>query len=193
MSQKKIILASGSKIRAKLLEKCGIRFIQIPLNCDEDSIQTTNPKSFAYEACKLKYQNAIKLTKDSKSVFSHTPFLVADSVVSIQDQLQRKPKTKEEALKMLESQSGSEIKIITALILKSRKLELIDISQTIFQLAKFDPQDLQSYLHSDLWKDKAGAVMIEGFHHPYIKKQKGLLSCALGLSLEKFLPFFGII
>jgi len=36
---------------------------------------------------------------------------------------------------------------------------------------------------------KAGACMVEGFCKKYIVKSEGLESCAMGLSVEKILPF----
>jgi septum formation protein len=40
-----------------------------------------------------------------------------------------------------------------------------------------------------LWKDKAGACMVEGFCKKYIKSQIGLTSTAMGLSIEKLIPY----
>lgn len=182
-----IILASNSPTRKKLLEEYNISFKQVAFDFDEDSIKTTNPKSFAYQVCKYKLDIALKDLK------GNLPILVADSVVSVNSTLQRKAKNKEEARAMLLNQSNQEIAIITAQILKSQELEICDISQTLLKLNAFDHGHLQEYLDSNLWQGKAGSVMVEGFHSKYIIKQEGLFSTALGLSIEKFLPFFEII
>ena len=50
-----IRLGSNSPTRALILKDFGINFIQNGGNFDEDSIKTTNPKSFCYEATKGKF------------------------------------------------------------------------------------------------------------------------------------------
>ncbi|WP_297601663.1 Maf family protein [uncultured Helicobacter sp.] len=44
-------------------------------------------------------------------------------------------------------------------------------------------------MQSGLWANKAGAVMIEGFHQNYLKRQVGATSNAMGLHIESLLPF----
>ncbi len=197
INKKPIVLASNSISRAKILSDFGIEFKQVRLDCDEDKIQTKNPKSFAYSAVRLKYECANKLFSDENNPYYNCSFIVADSVVSLNvgdnEVLLRKPKDKFEAKDMLEAQSAAKLKIISAQILKNSKIELCDISAFSVEFAKFDKDHMQEYLDSNLWIGKAGGVMIEGFHNRYIIKQKGFLSTALGLSIEKFLPFFGII
>lgn len=182
-----IILASSSSARKKILQDFHIEFIQKVVDFDEDSLKEANPKSFAYKACIGKLEVA------KKTLGLDIPILVADSVVCVNNQLQRKPKNFSEAQCMLDAQSNNTIHIITAQILKSHHIELCDISQTSFILKEFNPKDLQNYINSNLWKDKAGGVMTEGFHSKYFVKQIGLSSTAMGLSIEKFLPFFEII
>ncbi|PAF42974.1 septum formation inhibitor Maf [Helicobacter sp. 11S03491-1] len=182
-----IILASNSPIRAKLLQKFGISFIQKPLDFDEDSLQTTIPQNFAYLATMGKYKKALQ------NFGYQTPILAADTVVSVAGILQRKAKNKIQAQSYLESQSNQTIEIITCMMYRTTKLEFIDISSTRYQLKNFDKKHLHNYLASKEWMGKAGCVMIEGFHKSYIKSQTGLESTALGLSIEKILPFLEII
>lgn len=182
-----IVLASSSISRKKILQEFGIDFLQKTINFDEEKIKTCCPKTFAFEACRGKSLKAFE------EIGLELPILVADSVVSVNNILQRKPKNIQEAREMLARQSGNEVKIITAQIFKSNKIELCDISCTSFHFKAFDSLDLEQYLESSLWKNTAGGIMIEGFHQKYIAHKKGLLSTARGLSIEKFLPFFEII
>lgn len=117
------------------------------------------------------------------------PLLVADSVVTCEGKLLRKAKDYEDAKSMLELQSGNFTSVISCMIFKSKKLELIDISITTYEFTKFDEKDMQNYLNSGECFGKAGAIMVEGFCKPYIKNVKGLESTAMGLSIEKLLPF----
>jgi len=113
----------------------------------------------------------------------------ADTVVSAHGEILRKAKDKENARRILEAQSGSRVSILTCMIYKSKTLELIDLSTTDYLFSPFDKEALDRYLQGDEWKGKAGACMVEGFCKAYIKEVIGLESTAMGLSVEKLLPF----
>lgn len=107
--------------------------------------------------------------------------------------LLRKAKTPTQARIMLELQSGNPISIITAFAYQSHKGFFCNIDCAEFLLDEFCQYDIECYVKSSLWQGSAGCVKVEGFHKGYILSQKGLESCALGLSFERILPFLGII
>ena len=176
-------LCSTSQTRAKLLEKFNIKFIQSSIDFDEDSIKSKDAKSFVYNVVKGKLNNA-------KELYGlDIPILVADTVIESSGKILRKAKDINDARDILLAQSGKEISIISATILKSTKLEFIDISSTIYSFYKFDLDDLERYLNSNLWQGKAGACMVEGFCKKYIKSVNGLETTAMGLQVEKIIPW----
>ena len=179
-----IRLGSNSPTRAIILKNFGINFIQNGGDFDEDSITTTNPKSFCYEATVGKFQELYK-----KYGVDEMPLLVADSVVMCEGKLLRKAKDLDDAIAMLELQSGNKTSVITCMIYKSKEKELVDISITTYEFSKFDKKHMQEYLDSGECFGKAGAIMVEGFCKPYIKNVVGYESCAMGLCVEKLIPF----
>ncbi len=179
-----IRLGSNSQTRADILNKFKIDFIQNGGSFDEDAITTINPKSFVYEATCGKYEELY-----SKYGVEDMPLLVADSVVTSQGQLLRKAKDKDDARRMLELQSGSETSVLSCMIYKSKDKELIDISITTYLFDKFKQQDMDAYILSGDCMGKAGAIMVEGFCKPYIRKVTGYESTAMGLCIEKLIPF----
>jgi septum formation protein len=179
-----IRLCSTSKTRAKLLENFNIDFIQSPIDFNEESIKTEDAKSFVYSVVKGKLNNAKELYK------LDIPLLVADTVIESDGKILRKAKNIEEAKKLLLLQSGKKISIISAAILKSEHLEFIDISSTSYFFREFNKDDLEKYLKSNEWKGKAGACMVEGFCKKYIQNVNGLETTAMGLQVEKILPWF---
>ncbi|MFK2822902.1 septum formation inhibitor Maf [Malaciobacter sp. WC5094] len=179
-----IRLGSNSPTRALILKNFGIDFIQNGGDFDEDSITTQNPKSFCYEATKGKFEELYK-----KYGVEDMPLLVADSVVTANGRLLRKAKDEDDAREMLELQSGNETSVITCMIYKSKEKELIDISVTTYKFDKFDEKHINEYINSGECFGKAGAIMVEGFCKPYIKKVKGYESCAMGLCVEKLLTY----
>lgn len=172
-------LASSSVTRAELLRTAGIPFLQESVDYDEDSIIASSPKNFVYQATFGKYR--VNLEKFGCSDY---PLLVADTVVTAHGKILRKAKDEMEARAILEMQSGSDVAIITCMIYKTPRLELLDISSTHYFFNPFDKDALESYIQSGEWKGKAGACMVEGFCKPYIREVRGFESTAMGLSVE---------
>ena len=179
-----IRLGSNSPTRALILKNFKIDFIQNGGTFDEDSILTTNPKSFCYEATKGKFDELYK-----KFGIDDMPLLVADSVVTCQGRLLRKAKDLNDAKNMLELQSGNKTSVITCMIYKSKTKEIIDISITTYEFLPFDKNHMSEYLTSGECFGKAGAIMVEGFCKPYIKSVTGYESTAMGLCVEKLRAF----
>jgi septum formation protein len=179
-----IRLGSNSPTRALILKNFGIDFIQNGGDFDEDSIKTTNPKSFCYEATLGKFKELYK-----KYGVEDMPLLVADSVVTCEGKLLRKAKDYDDAKAMLELQSGNKTSVITCMIYKSKEKEIIDLSITTYQFSEFNKEDMKNYLNSGECFGKAGAIMVEGFCKPYIKSVNGYESTAMGLCVEKLKIF----
>jgi septum formation protein len=172
-------LCSSSPTRAKLLREGGFEFIQESVEFDEDSIISTCPKNFVYLATLGKYEANFKAFG-----IDEYPLLVADTVVTSQNQILRKAKCKDDARDILMTQSGNITSIITCMIYHSKKQKIVDISQTDYIFSEFDETHLQNYLDGGEWRGKAGACMVEGFCKTYIKEVRGFESTAMGLNME---------
>lgn len=179
-----IRLGSNSKTRALILAHKGLEFIQQGGNFDEEQITTTNPTQFVNIATTGKFDELY-----SKYGCEDMPLLVADTVVTSDNQLLRKAKDHDDARRMLELQSNNEVTIITCMIFKSKDTYIKDISRTTYHFEKFDEKDLDNYVNSGECMGKAGAIMVEGFCKPYIKSVDGYESTAMGLCVEKLLPY----
>jgi septum formation protein len=177
-------LCSSSITRAQILSAAGIPFFQESVDFDEDSIIASTPKNFVYQATLGKYR--VNLEKFGCSDY---PLLVADTVVTAQGRILRNPKDQNDARAILATQSGSEVSIITCMIYKTPRLELLDISSTRYFFNPFDPEALEAYIQSNEWQGKAGACMVEGFCKSYIREVRGFESTAMGLSIEVLKPF----
>ncbi|WP_120820014.1 septum formation inhibitor Maf [Helicobacter pylori] len=176
-----LILGSQSSARSNLLKEHGISFKQKTLDFDEESLKVTDPREFVYLACKGKLEKAKTL------VANHCAIVVADSVVSVNGQMQRKAKNKQEALEFLKLQNGNEIEILTCSALISPKLEWLDLSVFKARLKAFDCSEIEKYLESGLWQESAGCVRLEDFHKPYIISSSKNLSVGLGLNVKGLL------
>jgi septum formation protein len=172
-------LASSSETRAMLLREAGIAFIQESVDFDEESIVASSPKNFVYQATVGKYEANFKAFG-----IDDCALLVADTVVTSQNQILRKAKCIDDARNILMMQSDSVTSIITCFIYHAKDRKIVDISQTDYIFDAFEPDDLEAYLESGEWRGKAGACMVEGFCKPYIKEVRGYESTAMGLSIE---------
>ena len=172
-------LASASETRAMLLKEAGIAFIQESVDFDEEGIVASSPKNFVYQATMGKYEANLKAFG-----FEEYALLVADTVVTSQNQILRKAKCVDDARNILMTQSGNITSIITCFIYHAKDKKIVDISQTDYLFDPFDQDDLENYLESGKWRGKAGACMVEGFCKPYIKEVRGYESTAMGLSVE---------
>ncbi len=178
-----LILASGSETRAEILRDFGIVFEQRGCDFDEEKIKERDPRRFVYKATMGKYDVC-----KTKLKTMH-PILVADTVVTAGGVMLRKAKDEADARRILELQSGNEVAILTCMVYESRKLRFVDLSATFYRFAPFEKEAVDRYLRSREWRGKAGACMVEGFCKPYIREVRGLESTAMGLSIEKLLPF----
>jgi len=174
-----IRLASGSQTRAMLLENAGINFLQESVDFDEEKIVASSAKNFVYQATLGKYEVNFKAFG-----IDDMPLLVADTVVTSQNQILRKARCVDDARNILMTQSGGVTSIVTAMVYHSQKKKIIDISQTDYIFESFDSDDLERYLASGEWRGKAGACMVEGFCKRYIKEVRGFESTAMGLNTD---------
>ena len=174
-----IILASSSVTRAKVLRDHGVKFEQVFFDYDEGGVdKNLPPHVYVQKIVAAKKEQFLKANENAKNV------VFADSVVVCGDKILGKAKDEQEALKMLQMQSGNVARIVTAMIFLGEKFELINVSFAEYKFAKFDEADLHNYLSGDLWQGKAGAMTIENFNKKYILSQNGETSTAMGLNVK---------
>jgi len=109
----KIVLASKSGVRKKILDENGIKCEVIPSNIDEDQIkeaflkEKTTPKIISKNLAELKANKVSKKKED-------TLVLGADSVIDLNGELISKPKNREEALDILQKLNGQKHQLISS-------------------------------------------------------------------------------
>jgi septum formation protein len=178
-----LLLGSGSQTRAAILKAHGIAFRQEVCDFDEESLDHRMPKNFVYHA------TMGKLAACESKFGLNMPILCADTVVTSHGEILRKAADIDDARRILQMQSGSDVSIVTCMAYKSIHKTFIDLSDTVYRFAPFDPDDMERYLQSGEWRGKAGACMVEGFCKRYIQSVRGYESCAMGLTIEKLMPW----
>jgi septum formation protein len=178
--KKRIILASGSPRRKDLLTQLGIDFEIIPSEYEEDMTIQLPPKELVQYLAKGK-------ARDVADKYNDALIIGADTFITVNEKIMGKPKDYNEAKEMLKATSNQVVKIHTGVCIINTKNneEWIDYDLTKIHIKKMSEKDIESYLSKGEWKDKAGAMGIQGNSAPYIQKIEGSYSNAMGFPLEK--------
>ena len=105
MKMYKVILASNSKVRKKILDENKIECKVFPSNIDEEHVKKSLLKENANPEIISKNLAELKANKISLK-FSKEIVIGADSVIDINKELISKPKDREEALRILKKLNG---------------------------------------------------------------------------------------
>ena len=109
----KIILASKSEVRRKILEENQIKFIVEPSNIDEDSIKDSLLKEKATPEIISKNLAELKANKISQKRNDNL-VLGADSVIDLNGKIISKPTNRKEALEILQGLNGQTHHLISS-------------------------------------------------------------------------------
>lgn len=155
----RVVLASQSPRRKKLLDQIGLSFEVFPSNAEEISSQS-DPALLVEELALLK-------AKDVSSRHPDSFIIGADTVVVHQDKIIGKPKDKNEAFEILSSLSDSTHSVFTGVaFVKSDKNGHILSTSTFYEQTKvtfsaLDEMDIHAYIETGNPMDKAGAYGIQ--------------------------------
>tara|TARA_Y100000766_G_C18711436_1_gene509254 strand:+ start:96 stop:680 length:585 start_codon:yes stop_codon:yes gene_type:complete len=142
----KIILASKSGVRKKILDNHNIKCDVIVSNVDEDEVKKSLEAEGADPTLISKNLAEIKSTK----VSSKNPdrlVLGADSVISLNNKLINKPKSREEALKILKSLNNSKHYLISSVCISKNGAMIWNYSDSSeLKMKDFSDEQLESYL-----------------------------------------------
>lgn len=180
----KLVLASGSPRRLSLLEQAGIRpDLLNPTQIDETAKRSEMPRSLAIRLARDKAQAAAKapqVVKLGEGVF----ILAADTVVACGRRIQGKAQTIDQAVASLRMLSGRAHRVYTSVCLRSPSGRFRQKTvETRVRFKRFSRQDIESYLASGEWRDKAGAYAIQGRAEAFVQQINGSYSAVVGLPL----------
>lgn len=184
---KKFILASSSSRRKSLLEKIGVPFTAIESNLDEQA-EVDNDYS-PYEWVKAVAAKKGHAVFDKTDVEPDTVIISADTIVTDMGKILHRPKTKEEARKMLSSISGRKHTVYTGLTLifvgADGKIENEEsfVDATDVYMHKLTDDEIEAYISTDEPYDKAGGYGIQGKGALLIESIYGDYYTVVGLPL----------
>ena len=187
----KIILASGSGVRKQILDKYNIKADVVVSNVDEEQIKATLLSENATPLIISKNLAEIKSTKVSNKHPDHL-VLGADSVISLDNKLINKPKSRKEALEILKELNNSKHYLISSVCISKNGAMIWNHSdQSELKMKNFKEEDLIKYLD----KIKTETLLMYGVYQveadglnlfEYIKGDKDSI---MGLPIKEIMNY----
>jgi len=187
----KIILASKSKIRKKILDKNNVSSIVVPSNVDEDQVKESLLVVGANPLLVSKNLAELKSTKVSIK-YPNQIVLGADSVISLNEELVNKPKTRNEALKILKKLNGSLHYLITSVCISRNGAMIWNFTDSSeLKMKKLSDNELNSYLKKIKTETLLayGVYQIEAGGLELFESVKGDRDSIMGLPIKQIIDY----
>ena len=191
---KKIILASKSKVRKDILNNNGISCQVEPSNVDEDIIKESLEKQKASPEIVSKNLAELKANKVSQK-FLDNYVLGADSVIDLKGKVISKPTNREEAFKILKSLNGEVHYLISSVcISKGGSMVWNYTDKASLTMKDMSDDELKDYLSkiSDEALYAYNVYQIEGLGRSLFSKIEGNENTIMGLPIEKIKEYLNL-
>ena len=183
----KIILASKSNIRKKILEENNIKCIVEPSNVDEDTIKRNLLKENASPTTISKNLAELKANKVSKEINGDL-VLGADSVIDLKGKIISKPKNRKEALNILNSLNGETHYLISSVCISKNGYMIWNYTdKALLTMKKMSEEELRVYLSkiSDQALYSYNVYQIEGEGRSLFSRIEGDKNTIMGLPIKQ--------
>ena len=192
---KKIILASKSKVRKKILEENGINCVVESANIDEDLVKDSLLKEGALQTIVSKNLAELKANKVSQKKNGEL-VLGADSIIDLNSKIISKPSNRNEALAILKKLNGQKHYLISSVCISKNgsmiwnftdKAELtmkqMRNDELRLYLAKISDEELYAY----------NVYQIEGEGRSLFSKIEGDEDTIMGLPIKQIKKYLSTI
>ena len=183
----KIILASKSKVRKKILDENDILNEVKPSNVDEDIVKLSLLKEKATPEIISKNLAELKANKVSNKYIDDL-VLGADSVIDLEGELISKPNDRDEALEILKKLNGKKHHLISSVcISKNGSMVWNHTDKALLTMKKMTEEELKEYLLkiSDEALYAYNVYQIEGEGRDLFSSIDGNENTIMGLPIEK--------
>ena len=183
----KIILASKSEVRKKILDQNNIRCEVVPANIDEELIKDSLLKEKASPETISKNLAELKANKISEKRHNHL-VLGADSVIDLNGELVSKPTNRDEAFAILKKLNGQKHQLISSVCISKNGAMIWNFTDASALIMKqLNSNEIKSYLTKI--KDKElyayGVYQIEADGRSLFSKIEGDEDTIMGLPVKK--------
>jgi len=192
---RKIILASKSGVRKKILDQNNIVCEVIPANVDEDSIKESmleekaTPKIISKNLAEVK-ANKVSQKKPEEIV------LGADSVIDLDGELISKPRNREEAINILKKLNGKKHKLISSVCISKNGSMIWNVTdESTLTMKKLNSDEIKSYLTKIRDKElfAYGVYQIEADGRSLFSEIKGDEDTIMGLPVKQIKEYLNTL
>lgn len=187
----KIILASKSGVRKKILDKYKIENEVLISNVDEDEVKDSliaegaSPLSISKNLAEIK---SIKVSSNNPDRL----VLGADSVISLNDKLINKPKSRDEAFEILKKLNNTKHYLISSVCISKNGSMIWNYTDTSeLKMKNFNNEELSSYLTKIETKTLLayGVYQIEADGLKLFEYVKGDKDSIMGLPIKQIINY----
>ena len=189
----KIILASSSAVRKKILEDNGIKCKVFPSNVDEEPVKKSllsekvSPEIISKNLAELK-ANKISLK------FNEEIVLGADSVIDLEGKLISKPSSRHDALNILMKLNGKTHYLISSVCISKNGMMIWNYTdKAALTMKNMSEKEIKEYLEkiSDEALFAYNVYQIEGEGRSLFSKIEGDENTIMGLPINKIKEYIG--
>lgn len=177
----KIILASKSPRRREILKIFTDDFEIVKTDVDESFNNNFDPLTNIMSLSKKKAAS-IELDDDSLVIS-------ADTTVFVGDKIYGKAETRQQAFEQLKSLSAKTHSVVTGFTIRSNKKTIVDYQTTKVSFKTLADKDIDAYLDTMEWKDKAGSYAIQEKAACLIDKIEGDYLNVVGFPITKIYDY----
>ena len=185
MQKDRIILASSSPRRKKLLTQIGLDFKVIASKYEENLNFISNPSNYVKD---LAHNKALEVA----NLNSNSLVIGADTIIFFDNKVFGKPKTANQAFNTLHELSGRTHRVITgvSLLHLEKKIDINFFFFIFVTIQKLKKSEIKYYIKNYNVLDKAGSYGIQGYFAIHIKEIKGCYFNIMGLPLSLFYSYY---
>ena len=187
MQNRRIILASASPRRRELMAMAGYEF-EIKVSHKEEKYVSTEPSEIVKELALLKAED---IAEQETVILNDEELVVigADTVVAHAGKILGKPKSKEEAFRMIKGFQGDKHQVYTGVaVLKydgeGNKSIVNEAVKTDVYVNPMTDEEIWKYIENDNVMDKAGSYGIQSGFSIHIEKIEGDYFNVVGLPIS---------
>ena len=191
----KIVLASSSGVRKKILNKNGIICEVIHPNIDENQIKKSlikekvTPEIISKNLAELK-ANKISVKQPNKII------LGADSIIDLNGEIISKPKSREEALDILQKLNGQKHQLISSVCVSKNGVMIWNYTDAAtLTMKQLNLDEIKSYLTKIRDKElyAYGVYQIEADGRSLFSKIDGDENTVMGLPIKQIKAYLNIL
>jgi len=188
-----IVLASNSPRRREILSQLNIKFEVVPSNFEETLVNMEPIELVEHFA----YMKALDVFENHHSDLPEDTYILGSDTIVYCNSIMGKPKSDEDAYKMLKALSNKEHQVISGLsiIQVSTGKAITMHERTSVWIRELEDREILNYISNGEHVDKAGAYAIQGIGSLFVEKIQGCYFNVVGLPVNKLFKImkkFGI-